>query len=422
MRPCYLIATAIILFFIDCSYADSSKKKPSAEKEYAELTAQYLKLRNTDVNVSRAVEWESLAKKLSHLADRNPKFVSAPDALYRSAILYDLLFRNFGGRDRALLAVRRLELIAKLYPGHRLADDALVKKGDILQFDLNEHELAKRSYSEVVEAYKRSDMYEVAQVRIRNLVGGEDLFLEQDEPKFFNENEATEKPLIVIDPGHGGEDYGAVGVGGVMEKDLVLSIALELEKILVSELDAVVRLTRRTDTFVPLADRTNLANDYEADLFLSLHVNASPKGKLAGLETFYLDNSGDEATKKLAERENRSLRFEESGGGDLGFMLSDLIQSAKLDESIILANVVHKGLLRHLKPRWEGIRDLKVRKAPFYVLVGAHMPCILVELFFVDNREDGRRLANRKFRSDIAQGLLGGIREYLQNSAGSGNE
>jgi N-acetylmuramoyl-L-alanine amidase len=218
--------------------------------------------------------------------------------------------------------------------------------------------------------------------------------------------------VIVIDPGHGGEDFGAIGVGGLMEKDVVLDIALRLEKLLISKLQARVRLTRRNDVFVPLAERTNFANDFDAKLFVSLHINASPKGNASGLETYYLDNTDDAGSKKLAERENSSVQFE-GEAGDLQFMLSDLIQNAKLDESIELANLVQRSLLRRSKPFIKELKDLGVRRGPFYVLVGAHMPCILAELFFIDHPMDGKKLADTKFRQMLAEGLFDGINEFL---------
>ncbi|GAH00108.1 unnamed protein product, partial [marine sediment metagenome] len=270
-------------------------------------------------------------------ADKHPRLIEAAFALHDAAVLYELLYRRFGGRDRIEGSARLLERLARDYPGHKLADDALVRRGDLLLYELNDVAGARKSYLEVVEAYRNADMYEVARVRLRSIDEG----TYQKTSKSSESSKSLEKqahvdqgPLVLIDPGHGGDDFGAQGKGGLLEKDVVLDIALRLEKLLVEKLNAVVRLTRRKDVFVPLAERTNLANDFEADVFISLHTNASPKGKVAGLETYFLDNTNDKASRKLAERENRSMRFEGSQS-DLQFMLSDLIQNAKLEDSIV---------------------------------------------------------------------------------------
>lgn len=221
----------------------------------------------------------------------------------------------------------------------------------------------------------------------------------------------TKRPVIIIDPGHGGEDLGAVGVNGIQEKDVVLDISKELEKYLVENLNAVVRFTRDRDVFIELAERTTMANDYEADVFISLHANASPRKKLSGFEIYYLDNTQDAASKKLAERENAS--HAQSGNSDLGFILSDMIQNHKLADSVRLAKSISAGVEQFVLHNWPGSTNLGVKKGPFYVLVGAHMPCVLVELFFIDHKLDGERLAKTDFRKDLAYALYLGIEQFL---------
>lgn len=222
---------------------------------------------------------------------------------------------------------------------------------------------------------------------------------------------------VVLDAGHGGDDFGAVGPNGLLEKDIVLEVALELEPLLRENLGAQVFLTRRVDHALSLAERTAMANDVEADLFISLHVNASRKKRAYGLEVYYLDNTDDSSSVKLAERENTTA----SAGrlpGDLEFMLSDLIQNAKMDDSIVLAHTVGRSIYRRLSPEWRSIRYLGVKKAPFHVLVGAHMPCILVEMFFVDHVRDAAKLARRDFRRELAYGLYAGILDYIGRQEG----
>ena len=222
---------------------------------------------------------------------------------------------------------------------------------------------------------------------------------------------------IVLDPGHGGDDFGAIGPKGLLEKNIVLTVALELEPLLREKLGAEVYLTRIGDTELSLAERTAMANNVEADLFISLHVNASRRKRAHGLEVYYLDNTNDNSSMKLAERENTTA----SAGrlpGDLEFMLSDLIQNAKMDDSIVLAHMVGRAMHRRLSPAWRNVKYLGVKKAPFYVLVGAHMPCILVEMFFVDHAGDAAKLARKDFSHELAYGLYSGIRDYIERREG----
>ncbi|NLF25814.1 MAG: N-acetylmuramoyl-L-alanine amidase [Deltaproteobacteria bacterium] len=218
---------------------------------------------------------------------------------------------------------------------------------------------------------------------------------------------------ILLDPGHGGEDLGAIGPDGLVEKDIVLDVAFKLEPLLKRNLGAEVFMTRRTDRALTLAERAAMANDYEADLFISLHVNASQRKRAYGLEVYYLDNTDDSSSIKLAKRENNTV----SAGrlpGDLEFMLSDLIQNAKLDDSIVLAHSIGRAIYGRVAPNWRGIKYLGVKKAPFYVLVGVHMPCVLVEMFFVDHPRDAAKLARADFRQELAYGLYLGIQDYLR--------
>ncbi len=340
----------------------------------------------------------------------HPKSTEAPSGILNAAILLETIFKNLGGQDRLDRAIELLASIPRDYPGDRLADDALVRLGDLQLEEQQSRRLARKSYEEVMKAYQNSDMFEAARLRLLQLESG---VTESSEPPTpASKGDASGKILVVIDPGHGGEDFGAAGYGGLLEKDVVLNVALELEKLLQEKLNAVVRMTRRKDVFVPLADRTALANDFDADIFISLHANASPGGKLSGVETYYLDNSGDKASERLAEMENKVVHLE-GPEGDLKYMLSDLIQSAKLEDSMRLAKNVQDSIMKDLRIDWNVGKSFGVKKGPFYVLVGAHMPCILVEMGFVDNRIDGSNLADKRFRSELSKALFLGIKNFI---------
>lgn len=217
---------------------------------------------------------------------------------------------------------------------------------------------------------------------------------------------------IVLDPGHGGKDPGAIGPRGVKEKDIVLVLAKKLAHRLRRDMGVHVVLTRSADIFIPLEDRTAMANAENADLFISLHVNASENKRAGGLETYYLDNTTDEAAIRLAARENSTSRRNVT---DLQFILSDLVQNSKLADSITLANYLQSSLVSRTRRRYHGVKDLGVKKGLFYVLVGARMPSVLVELFFVTNKLEARNLTRRRFQGSIVEGIYQGIRKYQQS-------
>jgi len=218
---------------------------------------------------------------------------------------------------------------------------------------------------------------------------------------------------IVLDPGHGGKDPGAIGVGGIAEKDIVLAVAQKLAKKLTKEMGIEVVLTRKNDSFVRLEDRTAIANAEDADLFLSLHMNASTSGDAKGLETYYLDNTSDEASLRLAARENGTSRKNVS---DLQFILSDMTQNMKLEDSISLAHRLHGSLVDSMSKKLRAVKDLGVKKALFYVLVGARMPSVLVEMFFITNKIEGRAMSRESYQNAIVEALYDGIQKYGESA------
>ncbi len=236
-----------------------------------------------------------------------------------------------------------------------------------------------------------------------------------DKKKTVTSRSKNAKPVstairkIVLDPGHGGKDPGAIGIGGVMEKDIVLSIAKKLARKLKRDMGVEVVLTRKDDSFIRLEDRTAIANAEDADLFLSLHTNASPNGDARGLETYYLDNTDDEAAIRLAARENGTSRKNVS---DLQFILSDMTQNMKLEDSIALAHRLHGSLVGSMARKMGEVKDLGVKKALFYVLVGAKMPSVLVEMFFITHNAEGRAMSRETYQNSIVEALYDGIQKY----------
>jgi N-acetylmuramoyl-L-alanine amidase len=222
---------------------------------------------------------------------------------------------------------------------------------------------------------------------------------------------------VVLDPGHGGKDPGARGIRGVEEKDVVLSVS----KLLASSLRAdgmEVALTRTDDRFLSLEERTAFANAQGADLFVSIHANASRNRTLHGVEVYYLNNTDNRGTLRLAAMEN-NLRWDprnpslQSAIPDLSYILSDLRQTYKVEESKQLAEQLQQSVLSRLRSDYERVDDLGVKEGPFYVLVGAYMPCVLVEISFLTNPTEGARLGTSRYRRALADGIHEGIRRYI---------
>ncbi|MBM4244663.1 MAG: N-acetylmuramoyl-L-alanine amidase, partial [Deltaproteobacteria bacterium] len=227
---------------------------------------------------------------------------------------------------------------------------------------------------------------------------------------------------VVIDPGHGGKDPGAKGVTGDDEKDITLAVAQLVAERLSEDPQIRAVLTRTDDSYVSLEQRTAIANAQGADLFLSIHGNASESPQLAGVETYTLNNTDDRATIRLAALENGlALTGASPGERDLAYILSDLVQTGKEDESVTLARAVQGNLVSYLRDRWRGVVNLGVKKGPFYVLVGAYMPCILVEVAFLSNETEGQRIAARRYQKDVADGIALGVRRFLASDSANAN-
>ena len=215
---------------------------------------------------------------------------------------------------------------------------------------------------------------------------------------------------IVIDAGHGGHDPGTIGRGGLQEKSLVLDIALRLERLVRQDLGAEVLLTRSTDVFIPLEERTAIANSRGADLFLSIHANASRNASARGIETYFLNFAQNPHAEAVAARENA---ISPATLKDLQNLVKAITLNSKIDESRDFAAAVQEHMVAGVR-RQHVVRDRGVHTAPFYVLIGANMPAVLAEIAFVTNPEDERRLKSPEYREVLARSLLRGVTSYLE--------
>ena len=220
---------------------------------------------------------------------------------------------------------------------------------------------------------------------------------------------------IVIDPGHGGHDTGTIGPTGVMEKDVVLDVALRLKKLIEEKAGAEVIMTRSDDTFVPLEERTAIANEKGADLFISIHANASRDRRARGIETYFLNFTSNPEALEVAARENATTQ---ESVHELQDLIKKIALTEKIEESQDFATQVQREVYSRLRKATGAGKNRGVKKAPFVVLIGANMPSVLAEISFLTNPQDERLLKKSDHRERIAQALYQGVEKYVSSLGG----
>ncbi|MFB0566420.1 MAG: N-acetylmuramoyl-L-alanine amidase [Candidatus Aminicenantaceae bacterium] len=221
---------------------------------------------------------------------------------------------------------------------------------------------------------------------------------------------------IVIDPGHGGSDPGGISRSGLKEKDVVLKVSLHLKKLLHSRKDLEVILTRESDIFVPLENRTIIANQKKADIFISIHANAHRNRGLSGVETFFLNFSQNPSINEIAARENATSTKNIS---EMMNIIKNIVRNSKIVESRELAKKIQNSLVRRLSKTYKNVRNLGAKGGPFWVLIGGETPSVLVEVSYLSNYQDESRLKSASYLQQVAQGIYEGIVEYI-HSLGKG--
>jgi N-acetylmuramoyl-L-alanine amidase len=225
-------------------------------------------------------------------------------------------------------------------------------------------------------------------------------------------------PLIVVDAGHGGKDHGARSASGIKEKDVNIKIAKHVKTILVNRFKYRVVMTRKDDTFIPLKDRSKISNKRNADLFVSIHANAAKRKSAHGIETYFLGTSHNERALETAARENGEL-VKSVKDNQVQQILASLITTTKINDSSRLAGRVQDNLYKSSKKKYRGLKNLGVKEGPFYVLHGADMPSILVEVGFLTHRKEARMLSQPKYLYQLASSIAEGIHKYLQDKGPS---
>ena len=218
---------------------------------------------------------------------------------------------------------------------------------------------------------------------------------------------------IVIDPGHGGKDPGTVNRSlGLEEKDITLDIAMRLKTILSEHGELEIILTRSRDEYVALEERAAIANSKQGDIFISIHVNSAPRQSARGIEAYYLNVTTDPRAMEVAATENA---MSSKSIADMRTILDQILQNSKIAESKILAQFIQDSMVANLNKKYSAIQDLGVKKAPFYVLLGAQMPSALVEVSFLSCSDEASRLAKAVYRQAIAAGLYLGIIGFIKS-------
>ncbi len=384
----------------------------------AHARSEYVRLRNLDPSGDSPIhsaKWVRLAEEMNGIYLKSVNTMPSRDLLF-AADTHMRVYRasrspGYLKRGKVLVDT----LIERYSPAVPEYGDALLLRGDIGVAEGDSHSSIAQWYERLGSATPRlatraqSRMQSLANATFSKALPSSDL----EVPRVVSRRAGAQRTItkrIVLDPGHGGFDAGAVGKNGLEEKELTLDFAYRVKSLLERDSSIAVHLTRADDTFVPLARRTGYANQRKGDAFVSLHLNASPSHALRGTESYYLDTTDDEASRLLAERENGIP----SGGAvdDLSYILSDLIQSGKLEESVELSHYLEGSVHRATLTTYPESKSHGVKKGPFYVLVGAHMPCTLIELFFIDNPGDGAKLATDSFRSIVSEGLAQGVTRF----------
>ena len=217
---------------------------------------------------------------------------------------------------------------------------------------------------------------------------------------------------IVLDPGHGGKDPGAIGRTGIAEKDIVLKIALKLRDLISKHLGSHVLMTRHQDMYVDLEDRAKFANATEADLFISIHVNSHPQRSTKGLEVYHFGEASDQRALEVAAREN-GTPIKDTGIG-WQYLVADLLTTKKVEESLELAWTTKQAMVAHLDSHYDVV-DHGVKTGPFYVLRYTAMPSILAEIAFISNPTEERLMQGDAFLTRMAEGIFEGIKAFAQS-------
>jgi N-acetylmuramoyl-L-alanine amidase len=403
----------------------------------------------------RKEAYAACVASLERVARHYPQAYEAPRALFLAGELYRAQYATNQRSQDAEAALARYSRVWRDYPQASLADDAMWARAEIFM-QRRDKLSAQRELDQLLQRYPQGDMApraramaqllrstlareaptpvaSVARPTLRQVSlqpaptpvqrASELLPRRNAQPasapaprlraQAGAEQQAapTQRRRVVIDPGHGGHDSGAIGPNGTFEKHVVLGIARQVQGLLLAQnIEAI--LTRSDDTFISLKDRTQLANHMQADAFVSIHANSAPHHEARGIETYTLDTASDRYAVRLAALENKTSEKEVT---DLQLILADLSTKANSHDSVLLARGVQKKMVQAAQRVDAHARDLGVKASLFYVLLGARMPSILVETAFVSNALEERLLQQPAYQRRLGQAIADAVLDYLHS-------
>ncbi len=364
----FLLICLSVAALSECVFASNT-----AKEKYFKADAAYKKLKDNYKIKKYRHNWLACIKKYDAVYKYDTSGPWAAAGLYKSGLLYSELYKFSNKTGDLKKASIIFHEVINYYPKSEYRKKAIIK------LDKIEQKLPKKQTSTTASSGKK--------LSIPGL------------------------KCIVIDPGHGGKDNGAPGYNNrVNEKTITLDMALKLAKHFRNNIQCKVILTREDDNFLTLEERTRIANKNNADLFISIHANASKNRSAHGTETYILSHATDKEAARVAARENNTTVEQVS---DLQLILSSLIQNSKINESTKLASYVEESVFKKMKKDYKNIKSKGVKQAPFHVLIGAHMPSILIELGFISNSMECKRLIDPKYQDKLCMAIFSGITKYV---------
>ncbi len=408
----------LVLCLLFCVPAQAPAANPP---DYERAKAQLERLKGEKPGPN---SWQACADAFRKVYDDNPTWYLRVAALFRCGVALEEKARVTKSAVDARNAASVYEQAAKKYPSSALADDALYRAAVVYNELLNDQKKARVHLEHIARRYSRADHAKIA-AEYRAKMDGKSAAKSQSSGK----DDGIRAPAgagshmlaaqlglsvrtVIIDPGHGGKDPGAMH-NGVVEKDVNLDVAQRLKTIL-NKLGYKVYLTRTGNKGISLSERVQFGRRNKGDLFVSIHVNAAENTSISGLETYILDFARSSSASRLAMVENA-----DSGRlGDMDKILTEILTGARTSESRRLAQNIQKSTLSCLKKNGASTRDGGVKGAPFFVLVGSSMPSVLVEVGYCSNKAEAARLKSSKHRQRLAQGLADGIHAYAKSLKG----
>ncbi len=389
---------------------DPPSARSAEPARYQELRKQLQQLPRNEHRSRRRDLWQELAAGFLDLYNREKAWINRPAALFRSAVALDELARRSRLDKDARLADRRYLLLADRHRHSVLADDALFKAARLRAEVLKDLPGAQDLLQRIRKTHPQGDMADNA-ADYNDMLAAELSALAAQEAEAEKDPKLPRLPVrrILLDPGHGGKDPGAIH-NGIEEHRIALDITKRVGSILADN-GYTVRYTRYKDTWISLEDRASRVRAREADIFVSIHVNASRKQDLAGFETYYLDTRRVSREARLAAVKNavRNRKDEK-----IGKLPAATLLNMQNRDSPQLARSIHKATLAHMKAKKYTVQDGGVKTAPFLVLRRAGVPAVLVETGYCSNKAEARNLAKPAYRAALAKGIAAGIMAYAR--------